>query len=88
MTITKYCFFAFYRMESSLSSATDQSPTTFGGNHCQYFVVRKKRYCRMTLKAGYNYCGEHLPSNIPHTNDNSDEYLRVPCPLDPTQLIN
>lgn len=28
---------------------------------CQYFVVRKKRLCRMTVKPGRQYCGEHEP---------------------------
>lgn len=28
---------------------------------CQYFVVRKKRLCRMTVRPGRQYCGEHEP---------------------------
>jgi len=27
---------------------------------CQYFVLKKKRLCRMTVKAGETYCGEHI----------------------------
>lgn len=34
---------------------------------CQYFVVRKKRLCRMTVRPGRNYCGEHEPQ--PKTAD-------------------
>ncbi|KAI8440739.1 LOW QUALITY PROTEIN: hypothetical protein MSG28_009078 [Choristoneura fumiferana] len=28
---------------------------------CQFFVQRKKRLCRMTVKPGRRYCGEHEP---------------------------
>lgn len=28
---------------------------------CRFFVQRKKRLCRMTVKPGRNYCGEHEP---------------------------
>lgn len=34
---------------------------------CQFFVVRKKRLCRMTVKPGRQYCGEHEPQ--PKTPD-------------------
>lgn len=34
---------------------------------CQYFVVRKKRLCRMTVRPGRQYCGEHEPH--PKTDD-------------------
>lgn len=54
--------------------------------HCHYFVQRKKRYCRMTVKKGNKYCGEHQ-LNLPDIQLHS-EYIkdkRVECPLDPTQ---
>lgn len=53
-------------------------------NHCQYFVVRKKRFCRMTLKNGQKYCGEHQPSS---NEDELSDNMRISCPLDPSQLV-
>ncbi|KAL0102313.1 hypothetical protein PUN28_018682 [Cardiocondyla obscurior] len=46
--------------------------------HCMYFVERKKRFCRMTVRKGQQYCGEHRQDVA---NPGSE---RVPCPLDPT----
>ncbi|XP_036150343.1 tRNA:m(4)X modification enzyme TRM13 homolog isoform X2 [Monomorium pharaonis] len=46
------------------------------GNHCMYFVERKMRFCRMTVREGRRYCGEHQQDDV--------EDDRVPCPLDPT----
>jgi len=55
-----------------------------GGNHCMYFVKRKKRFCRMTVREGKRYCGEHQQDAA-----NSDDEViidkRVECPLDPKQ---
>ncbi|GAB1865000.1 tRNA:m(4)X modification enzyme TRM13 [Camponotus japonicus] len=51
------------------------------GSHCMYFVKRKKRFCRMTVGEGKDYCGEHQ-QNIDDSNDSDDR--RVKCPLDPT----
>ena len=28
---------------------------------CGFYVQRKKRYCRMVVKPGAQYCGEHTP---------------------------
>ena len=53
-------------------------------DHCHYVVPRKKRRCRMLIKPGRFYCGEHS-----HLLDNSNEKVeqkddsRIPCPLDP-----
>ncbi|CAH0397674.1 unnamed protein product [Chilo suppressalis] len=47
---------------------------------CQYFVVRKKRRCRMTVRPGRIFCGEHEPD--PKTEDGQKDY-RIPCPNDP-----
>lgn len=46
-------------------------PPPVGG--CHHYVVRKSRYCKMIVKAGASYCGEHLTGGEG----------RVPCPLDP-----
>ncbi|XP_053616462.1 tRNA:m(4)X modification enzyme TRM13 homolog [Plodia interpunctella] len=47
---------------------------------CQYFVVRKKRLCRMTVRPGRQYCGEHEPQ--PRREDGERD-TRIPCPNDP-----
>lgn len=56
-------------------------------NHCLYFVKRKKRYCRMTVKKGNKYCGEHQESALrtPEAVEDVIKFKRVKCPLDPTQ---
>ncbi|KAL6426240.1 hypothetical protein ACFW04_009045 [Cataglyphis niger] len=51
------------------------------GSHCMYFVKRKKRFCRMTVGEGKDYCGEHQLS-IADSDDTDDR--RIKCPLDPT----
>ncbi|XP_018310046.1 tRNA:m(4)X modification enzyme TRM13 homolog [Mycetomoellerius zeteki] len=48
--------------------------------HCMHFVERKKRFCRMTVRKGHQYCGEHQRDIA--GSDAGNE--RVPCPLDPT----
>lgn len=54
--------------------------------NCKHFVIRKKRYCRMTVKQGEEYCGEHQPNN-PESNaaTKDDSRRRVVCPLDSKQ---
>ncbi|XP_012055860.1 PREDICTED: tRNA:m(4)X modification enzyme TRM13 homolog [Atta cephalotes] len=49
-------------------------------NHCMHFVERKKRFCRMTVQKGHQYCGEHQ-RDLAGSNIGNE---RVPCPLDPT----
>ncbi|KYN41039.1 tRNA guanosine-2'-O-methyltransferase TRM13 like protein [Trachymyrmex septentrionalis] len=49
-------------------------------DHCMHFVERKKRFCRMTVQKGHQYCGEHQRNTA--GSDTGNE--RVPCPLDPT----
>ncbi|XP_076649306.1 tRNA:m(4)X modification enzyme TRM13 homolog [Halictus rubicundus] len=53
-------------------------------NHCMYFVKRKKRYCRMTVRKGNQYCGEHQESSLDASVDGDDGAKRVKCPLDPS----
>ncbi|XP_011315241.1 tRNA:m(4)X modification enzyme TRM13 homolog isoform X2 [Fopius arisanus] len=45
---------------------------------CQYFVERKKRYCKMTVKKGNKFCGEHMEVS----REIPKEKKRVTCPLD------
>ncbi|XP_023011880.2 tRNA:m(4)X modification enzyme TRM13 homolog [Leptinotarsa decemlineata] len=53
-------------------------------SHCKHFVKRKKRYCKMTVKFGEEYCGEHQEiSSELSSNENKDKnQVRIPCPLD------
>ncbi|CAH0663600.1 unnamed protein product [Spodoptera exigua] len=51
---------------------------------CQYFVVRKKRLCRMTVRPGRQYCGEHEPQ--PPASECQDD-RRIPCPNDPKHTV-
>ncbi|XP_072379376.1 tRNA:m(4)X modification enzyme TRM13 homolog [Diabrotica undecimpunctata] len=52
--------------------------------HCSFFVLRKKRYCKMTVKEGEAYCGEHkkISSDVPETEVTKDSPTRIICPLD------
>lgn len=54
--------------------------------HCQYFVKRKKRYCRMTVKKNNQFCGEHQPNQNEIVQDLSKK-RRIVCPLDSKQLV-
>lgn len=45
---------------------------------CQFFLERKSRTCRMLVKSGQKYCGEHA----------GQERNRVQCPLDPKHTVN
>lgn len=53
--------------------------------HCLHFIVRKARYCKMTLKEGKDYCGEHL--NEDPSEKEELEPGRVICPLDPRHTV-
>lgn len=51
--------------------------------HCHYWVKRKSRYCKMTIKEGAKFCGEHaLDEPQPALNEK-----RILCPLDPTHSV-
>ncbi|KAF5305500.1 hypothetical protein FQA39_LY01591 [Lamprigera yunnana] len=51
--------------------------------HCNHFVIRKKRFCRMTVKPGEEYCGEHQINQIEEGVGNVAASKRITCPLDP-----
>lgn len=59
-------------------------------HHCKYYVIRKKRFCKMTVKVGEEYCGEHqkLSPNLDTTELDRDKTskIRIICPLDRKQL--
>lgn len=48
---------------------------------CKHFVTRKKRFCKMTVAKGKEYCGEHEPPKQ-DTEEELSEADRIPCPLD------
>ncbi|XP_027217190.2 tRNA:m(4)X modification enzyme TRM13 homolog isoform X3 [Penaeus vannamei] len=48
---------------------------------CNFYVLKKKRYCRMLVRPGLNYCGQHLVEEP--DADKSYQRKRIPCPLDP-----
>ncbi|CRL01478.1 CLUMA_CG014306, isoform A [Clunio marinus] len=50
---------------------------------CQHWVIRKKRFCKMTVGKGKKFCGEHSA-----TESNSHEVNRVVCPLDPKHTVD
>ena len=56
---------------------------------CKHFVTRKKRYCKMTVAKGQEYCGEHLkivdqPEN---ESEEANKTNRIKCPLDPKHTV-
>ena len=66
------------------------SSTITQNEHCHYVVPRKKRRCRMLIKPGHVYCGEHSHLLEKPANSNQDDIKdeifddkRIPCPLDP-----
>lgn len=52
---------------------------------CGFYVQRKKRFCRMVVKPGAQYCGEHTPLPVTESEIGAKPMseLRVPCPYDP-----
>lgn len=52
--------------------------------NCKHFVIRKKRFCRMTVKKGNEYCGEHMPKSEDSDNTESNR-KRILCPYDQKQ---
>lgn len=51
-------------------------------NKCKHFVARKKRFCKMTVKSGQEYCGEHQKISDKTSPDGNQLGLRIVCPLD------
>ncbi|KAK0410993.1 hypothetical protein QR680_005421 [Steinernema hermaphroditum] len=49
-------------------------------NRCTYILPKKKRKCRMMVKNGKRFCGEHA------IHDPSEKD-RIPCPLDPKHTV-
>lgn len=51
-------------------------------NMCKHFVLRKKRFCKMTVKLGQEYCGEHQKTPIGMDPNGEQSGIRIVCPLD------
>ncbi|PSN44974.1 tRNA:m(4)X modification enzyme TRM13 [Blattella germanica] len=50
---------------------------------CQCFIKRKNRFCRMKVKEGQKYCGEHMLLDYEgEIKDEEKELKRIPCPND------
>lgn len=55
---------------------------------CAHWVKRKKRFCKMTVAKGKEYCGEHEPAVKTDGNEESStDSERIPCPLDGKHTI-
>ncbi|KAG0729018.1 tRNA:m(4)X modification enzyme TRM13 [Chionoecetes opilio] len=52
-----------------------------GQKVCGFFLAHKGRVCRMLVKAGRRYCGQHLTEDT--EAQSSGQHKRIPCPLDP-----
>nr|XP_029709587.1 tRNA:m(4)X modification enzyme TRM13 homolog [Aedes albopictus] len=74
------------------SSATMEDKSDDGGVpvRCRHFVQRKKRYCKMTVGRGKQYCGEHEVHAVTDTANSGEDQSggRIPCPLDPKHSIS
>lgn len=59
---------------------------------CKHFVTRKKRFCKMTVAKGQEFCGEHIPNADESSHESSyiseaKRTKRIPCPLDPKHTV-
>lgn len=71
-------------MSSPKKLKLDENPLPGG---CQQFVERKKRWCRMSVAKGNQYCGEHSKERAINEDESETTVLRVPCPLDPKHSV-
>lgn len=71
-------------LKSKADLITRNNPNPKG---CNYFVPRKKRFCRLLVKIGERYCAEHTLSTSEKGDSTNidDGPLRVVCPLDNKQ---
>lgn len=64
---------------------TDCIQNDVKAQQCKHFVVRKKRYCKMTVKTGEEYCGEHQKLCESEAVNEGAANIRIVCPLDRKQ---
>ncbi|KAM4628536.1 tRNA:m(4)X modification enzyme TRM13 homolog [Polymixia lowei] len=48
---------------------------------CGFYVERKSRFCKMIVKDGNVFCGEHA------NKEDGNTRRRIPCPLDPKHTV-
>ena len=79
-----HVFCLFYFPESlnpmDLSNNTDRT--------CAYYMQTKKRCCRMSVKVGRKFCGEHAALETADATADAatnSAYERIACPYDPKQ---
>lgn len=72
-------------LKTSTELSTRNNPNPSG---CNFFVARKKRFCRLLARDDEKYCAEHaLPISYTDSSTNCIDSgpLRVVCPLDNKQ---
>lgn len=58
------------------------------GKTCAHWVKRKKRFCKMSVAKGKEYCGEHEPAvTLEDSQESPQESDRIPCPLDAKHTV-
>ena len=73
-------------MSTAVSNQASTEPA-----RCSYVVPRKKRNCRMLVKPGKKFCGEHDVAksiNEPETHCSKTESNRIVCPNDNKHTCN
>ncbi|GLG98800.1 tRNA guanosine-2'-O-methyltransferase TRM13 like protein [Gryllus bimaculatus] len=65
--------------EDRSEESAEQNENEPKSGQCNFFVARKKRFCKMTVRKGEKFCGEHRNPDVFKEND---LVIRVPCPLD------
>lgn len=77
--------------ETKKQRTGDESGKNGEQQFCKHFVIRKKRYCRITVANGEEYCGEHLPLKTDETEQCKQpvnkKHIRIACPLDPKHTV-
>ncbi|XP_059621743.1 tRNA:m(4)X modification enzyme TRM13 homolog [Phlebotomus argentipes] len=57
-------------------------------SRCQFFVIRKKRFCKMTVDKGGKFCSQHQPITQPNEKEMGNSGAeRVPCPFDSKHTV-
>jgi len=55
------------------------------GDHCQFYLKNKKRYCRFPLVPGETLCYTHITERQDKFED--IQRVRIPCPIDPKHSV-
>uniref|UniRef100_A0A3Q2ZAZ2 tRNA:m(4)X modification enzyme TRM13 n=1 Tax=Hippocampus comes TaxID=109280 RepID=A0A3Q2ZAZ2_HIPCM len=60
------------------------APATDRNGKCAFFVEKKKRFCKMVVAKGREFCGEHANNEEGGGGGGG----RIVCPLDPKHTVN